>query len=445
MTYSEAISFLDSFLNYEQITAYSYPGSFSLDRVEKILSRLGNPHRLYSTLHVAGTKGKGSTCAFAASILQAAGYKVGLYTSPHFVSFTERIRVNGCPIPEEALAGIVAHIQPVATKDLTYFEITTACAFLYFAEAEVDIAVIEVGLGGRLDATNVIQPEVAAITPVSLDHMEKLGSTVEAIAREKAGIMKENVPCVIAPQSEEALKVIEKIALEQNTPIHEVEKEVQIQEVSISSEGSRASFKTPMREYRDLAIPLLGRHQLTNAAAAIRMVELFETKRGQTPKGVRPLEQAIREGLAQTSWPGRCQLIPGEPPILLDGAQNAASAQALRKTVAEIFPGRRVTLILGVSQEKDLQGIASTLGPWANRLILTKAATPRAESPEKLAEIFQPWHLHPLITHSAEEALGEARKIISLEDLIVATGSLFLVGEMLPLLGMGVYETPNRR
>ena len=421
MTYQEALEYLDSFLNYEQITAYRYPEVFSLDRVEGLLRRLGNPHCRYPTLHVAGTKGKGSTCAFAASILSAVGLKTGLYTSPHLFSFRERMRINGEPIPGPELAEIVCEIQPAASRDLTYFEVTTACAFLYFARAEVDAAVIEVGLGGRLDATNTLLPEVTAITPISLDHMSKLGNTLGEIAREKAGILKPGVPAVIAPQSKEAMRVIEQVAAEQGVPLHLMEEEVRIEQVELDASGSRATFHTPLQSYRALEIPLLGRHQLENVAMAVRMVELLG----------RPLGQSVREGIGRTSWPGRCQLIDGNPPILLDGAQNAASAQILKETVEELFPGRKLTAIVGISTDKDLDGIAAALGPWIDRLILTKASSPRAESPQRLAERFQAWHAHPELCASVSEALQRATAETYPEGLIVVTGSLFVVAESL--------------
>ena len=332
------MEYLNSFLNYEQVTAYRYPEVFSLDRMERLLDRLGNPHRRYPTLHVAGTKGKGSTCAFAASILRAAGLRVGLYTSPHLITFRERFRINGRPIPEEKLAEVVGRIQPNAAPDLTFFEVTTACAFLYFAQERVDAAVVEVGLGGRLDATNLLMPEVTVITPISLDHMDKLGDTVEAIAREKAGIIKPGVPVVMASQPIEARRVFEETAVGRGAPLHGVEKEVRSDEVILSLEGTRCGIETPVRSYPDLQIPLLGRHQLSNAVAAIRAVELFAQRRGLSLTS-----RAVQEGLRQTEWPGRCQLIQGNPPILLDGAQNAASARVLKEMVAELFPGRRVT------------------------------------------------------------------------------------------------------
>ena len=432
MTYQEALDFLDSFQNYEKSIAYQYPEDFSLDRIKKFLDKLGNPHREYQILHVAGTKGKGSTCVFAASILQRTGARVGLYTSPHLVCFRERIRIDGQPISEEALADIVAKIKAVVFEDLTYFEVTTAAAFLYFSKEKIDVAVVEVGLGGRLDATNVVEPEVTVITPISLDHRKQLGDTLEAIAREKAGILKPKVPVVIAPQTAEVAKMLERVAFSQSAPIHWLEDETQIQEISVSLEGSRISLQTPVQSYPDLFIPLLGRHQLTNAAMAIRMVELFAQRRKRSPFAPR----TIQEGLTHTVWPGRCQRVKGTPAILLDGAHNSASVLVLKETVEELFPGRPIILVVGISQDKDIEGMASLLGPWAKQTILTRSLNPRAESPERLAHAFRPWQSHPQIAASVTDALQRAQENAHSDDLVVVTGSLFVVGEPLAALGL---------
>lgn len=430
MSYQQALEFLDSFLNYERTTVYRYPEGFSLDRMERLLERLGNPHRRFVSLHVAGTKGKGSTCAFAASILKAAGARVGLYTSPHLVSFQERIQVNGQPISEEDLAEVVVYVKPHVTEGMTFFEVTTACAFKYFAWAKVEAAVIEVGLGGRLDSTNVLTATVAAITPVSLDHVPKLGTTVEAIAREKAGIIKSGIPVVVAPQPKEAFQVLKQAASNRGAPLHLVEEEVRIEGIRLWRQGSQASFQTPAQLYPNLHVPLLGRHQLTNAATAVRMVELLY----EGWKGKAPSFKAVQEGIAQTQWPGRCQWIDGSPPILLDGAQNAASAMALRATVEELFPHRKVLLVMGVSMEKDLTGIASGLAPFADQLIVTQASVSRAESPERVAEAFRPWFPNPPIVTPLPKAIDRAKELAGPNDLIVITGSLFVVGEALQAL-----------
>ncbi len=428
VTYQEALQFLDSFLNYEQVVAYRYPDAFRLDRMEQFLQRLDNPHRRYPTLHVAGTKGKGSTCAFAASILRAAGVRVGLYTSPHLISFRERIQIDGQPIPEEELADGVASLRPYASSDLTYFEVTTALAFAAFARREVDVAVIEVGMGGRLDATNVLLPAVTAITSISLDHMEKLGNTLEEIAREKGGIIKHKTPVVLAPQPPSVEQVIEQVARRRQAPIHRVAEEVRMGVLASSEEGTRCSIQTPRGSYPQARVPLLGRHQLINAATAVRMVELWMASRAA------PGPLPVQEGLRSVQWLGRCQLIDGTPPILLDGAHNADSAAALKATVEELFPGKRILLLFGASLEKDLKGMARILGPWAERLLLTRAQVAKAESLERISHAFRPWHPQPVLAPSVGEALERARGLAGSQDLIVVTGSLFLVGDALEML-----------
>lgn len=426
MVYAEALQYLDSFLNYEQRTDYVYPRDFSLERVQTLLARLGDPQEGFLSFHIAGTKGKGSTAAFAASLLGAAGLKVGLYTSPHLKEVRERIQVSGVPIPEEALADLIFRIRPQVPAGLTYFELLTACAFLHFARQRVDVAVLEVGLGGRLDATNLVSPEVTAMTPVSLDHMQQLGHTLGAIVREKAGILKAGVPLVLAPQPPEALAVLEGMTLEKGVACHRIDREVRWEVHALSLQGSQVSITTPEATYRNLNVPLLGGHQVLNAATAIRMVECFD--RRAIPEAV------VRQGIGKTRWPGRCQWVPGRPPILLDGAHNAASAGALRQTVERWFPGRKIWLLVGVSLGKDLAGMAQVWGPWAHRVWVTQAAVPRAESPDRLSEHFRAAGGEVVFAPSVDRALSEIRQVAASEDLVVVTGSLFVVAEALEAL-----------
>ncbi len=432
MNYPEALQYLDRFINYEQAVAFRYPEAFSLDRIAALLRRLGNPERDFPVLHVAGTKGKGSTCAFAASLLSAAGLKVGLYTSPHLASLRERFRVGGCPISEEKFAEVVSRIKPFAKKDLTYFEVTTACAFSYFADLKVDAAVIEVGLGGRLDATNVVRPDVTAITPISLDHMDKLGFSLGRIAHEKAGIIKPDVPVVVARQTAEVTALFEAAALNQQAPLHRLEEQARIRCLSLTPQGCRFFLETPKQLYSDLSIPLLGRHQVDNAAVAVRMVELFAEAH---PEKLQVTPEVVRNGLSRVVWPGRCQWIAGKPSILLDGAQNRASAQALRETVDTLFPGQKVSLIFGASQGKDIRGMAEIWGPWADRILVTQTQSPRAESSAHLKEIFAGRGIHAESAPSIASALETAQQKAAAKDLIVIAGSLFVAGEVLKLLG----------
>lgn len=432
MTYQQALKYLDSFVNYEQLASYRYPDGFSLARVEVLLERLGNPQRKYRTLHVAGTKGKGSTCAFAASILQEAGYRTGLYTSPHLVEFRERIQVDGRPVSQEGFADLVERVCRAVEPELTTFEVVTACAFLYFALRSVKIAVVEVGLGGRLDATNVLLPEVTAITPIGLDHLSKLGHTLREIAGEKSGILKTGRPVVIGRQNPEALGVIEQAASACGAAIHRLEEEVLAQELQPTADGTTVSLNTPVARYRDLWIPLLGRHQVDNAAAAIRMLELLSER--ERNLSVDP--DAVRRGLSQTSWPGRCQLIRADAAWLLDGAQSADSARALRQTAEELFPGRRVVLLIGVSMDKDLLGMARAWVGWPDQVIFTRADNPRAEPLRRLKEMFGGLSPHsaPELCRNVEEAVRRAEALAAREDLVVVTGSFFVVGQALEVL-----------
>ncbi len=432
MTYPEALRYLDSLVNYERSTSYHYPGSFSLGRVETLLEKLGNPHGQYRTLHVAGTKGKGSTCAFAASILQEAGVRTGLYTSPHLVDFRERIQVDGRPISREDLADLMERIRSAIQEEVTYFEVVTASAFLYFALRGVEVAVVEVGLGGRLDATNVLLPEVSAVTPVGLDHLSKLGRTLQEIAREKSGILKSGRPAVIGRQRPEALEVIEQAASGCRAPIHRLDQEVVLERIEPAADGTRVSLRTPVAQYRDLRIPLLGRHQVDNAATAVRMVELLSRR----VKNLSLDPDAVRQGLARTSWPGRCQLIRADATWLLDGAQSAESARALRQTAEELFPGRSVILVIGVSTDKDLPGIARAWDGWPARVILTRADNPRAEPLERLQKVFGrvAGNSAPERCGGVEEAVRRAQSFADREDLVVVSGSLFVVAEALEAL-----------
>ncbi len=432
MTYKEMLDYLDSFVNYEKTLPQNYSMDLSLDRIARLLSALGDPHRRYPAIHVAGTKGKGSTCAFIASILKAAGVRTGLYTSPHLFSICERIQVNGEPITQKDFASVFTRIRPVVVPEMTYFDLLTAAAFFYFQEAGVDVVVVEVGLGGRLDSTNVLLPEVTVITPVSLDHMEQLGNTVEAISLEKAGIIKEKVPVVLAPQPPEADAVFSAVAAARSAPLHRTEEEVLVSRLETGADGTRFSFRTPVGDYPEVEVPLLGRHQAGNAITAVRAVELWSRQRRACETTV------VCRGLREVVWPGRCQLVQGRPPILLDGAHNAASFKVLRQTITEIFPEKKVWLILGISRGKDLAGICGLLSRTDWKILVTRAAVSRAESPEKITEILrEEGKSEPAVYESVEEALKRAQSEADSDDLILVSGSLFMVAEALRLLGKG--------
>ncbi|OGX41580.1 MAG: hypothetical protein A3C53_08425, partial [Omnitrophica WOR_2 bacterium RIFCSPHIGHO2_02_FULL_68_15] len=318
-----------------------------------LMAALGHPERRWGAIHVAGTKGKGSTCALSAAILQAAGIRTGLYTSPHLVHLSERIQVDGRPVTAETLAAAVDAVRPSVAQlpsPPTYFEVLTAIAFWVFAEAGVELAVVEVGLGGRLDATNVVDPLVSVITPVSLDHTDLLGSTLTAIAREKAGIIKPGRPVVVAPQSPDALAVLKAVAEEQGAPCLEVAARAQVRVLEASAEGQRVALRTAAGTSRTIALPLLGAHQADNLATAVTALESL-------PAPWAIADAAVAEGAARVVWPGRLQVLERRPWVVLDGAQNAASAAALRDAVRALWPARPVHLVLGLSANKDLDGV----------------------------------------------------------------------------------------
>ncbi|MBI4401995.1 MAG: bifunctional folylpolyglutamate synthase/dihydrofolate synthase [Nitrospirae bacterium] len=400
-----------------------------LDTIEALLDRLGRPQDRYRALHIGGTNGKGSTAAMAAAVVQAAGFRVGLYTSPHLVDFHERIRVNGVPISEESVAELTERVRRAMGLALapTFFEATTAMALQYFADAGVEVAVVEVGMGGRLDATNVLAPLVSAITNVTLDHQEYLGSTVEAIAYEKAGIIKPGVPVVAGRLKPEAAAVIRWIAAERGAPLYHLGRDFTTAVESLAGfqyDGLQAS-------YAGLSCPLPGAHQLDNAACALAMLELAAAR------GLRVSEGSVRAGLRAVCWEGRLEVVERSPTLLLDGAHNLAAADAVASYLAEYRrdrPGARVVLVWGMMRDKDRDGFVRAVLPLADEVVVTQAAIPRAASVQELCaalgERAGAAHVAPV----AADALARARWLATPDDLICVTGSLMLVGEVKALL-----------
>jgi dihydrofolate synthase/folylpolyglutamate synthase len=445
MTFPETFQYLESLINYERIPAYPYKESLKLERIKDFLSAIDNPQDSLRCIHVAGTKGKGSTCAFLTYILRQAGYRVGLYTSPHLSDFRERIRVLSAKrksrqsarefegmISKKELAALVERLKPAIEKNnknsqygpLSFFEVYTALAFAYFQKKKVDFAVLETGLGGRLDATNVVEPLVCAITPISYEHTQKLGNTLTAIAAEKSGIIKvqsaklkaKNLVVISAPQEQEARKVIRDKCKEVGVKLYEVNKD-------IFYEGGEDQFSIlgVFSEYPHLKINLLGTHQLINATVAVAVAEALRAY------DIYVDIDSIRAGLYNTVWPGRCEVIQRQPFIVLDGAQNIASSRVLKETIKKNFQYKRLILVLGISNDKDIKGICKDLAELADTVILTQAENPRATAPGILAGYFNGKAKH--ITNSVEEAKQQAISIAGKQDLILVTGSLFVVGE----------------
>lgn len=428
MTYPEALRYLDSFINYEKRDGYNYQQSFNIKRMQKIAALFGNPQRSVKSIHVAGSKGKGSTCAITYSILKAAGFKVGLYTSPHLVSFRERIRVNDILISEEDVAVFLERIKSVIDimKDdrPTFFEVYTTLAYLYFKARNVDFAVYETGLGGRLDATNVLTPLVSAITPISYEHTGILGATLGEIAAEKAGIIKRNSICVSAPQEKEALCIIEKVCAENKTKLMVAGRDILFE--SLGSSGAKEIFNvnTAFGEYPKLETGLLGAHQVINAATAIGIIEALRYS------GIVISGEAIREGVRNVKWEGRLEVIGGDPAVVLDGAQNRASANALANAIRKRFNYKSLVLVLGICKDKDIKGIVEELLPLAGSVILTKAnMTDRAAEPAAIKNFITAKDKKVVMTSSVKEAVKKAVAGADRADLILITGSLFVVGE----------------
>ncbi|MFH1046343.1 MAG: folylpolyglutamate synthase/dihydrofolate synthase family protein [Candidatus Omnitrophota bacterium] len=435
MNYRQAQNYLDSFINYERSPLFPYKTSFKLERVARFLLLLGNPHQDLRIIHVAGSKGKGSTCAFTAHILSAAGYKVGLYTSPHLVDVRERMQIlegkSARLISPRDFTRLVEKIRPSAERlrdsefgRLSYFEIITAIGFLFFQEKKCDFAVIETGLGGRLDATNASLALVAVVTPISYEHTQVLGATLEEIASEKAGIIKPGTAVVItAPQKPAVLKIIRERARINRAKLYCVGKDIKIQKKQFSGRSQRFALNGALGSYPKLSLRLLGEHQLVNAAVAVAAVAALKEI------GISINRRAIAQGLRKTQWPGRLELISKDPRIVLDGAQNRESARVLQKALKATFHFRNLILVLGVCYDKDVRGILDELTPSASQIILTKSANPRAMEPAEIKALMNTINKPVSLTRNLSEALAMAKKNASREDLVVVTGSLFLAGE----------------
>lgn len=441
MDYQEALDFIWGLVNFETTTPATRD-PYKLDRMVALMARLGDPQARLRAVHVAGTKGKGSTAAMIERVLRAAGYRTGLYTSPHLHDPRERLRLNGELISKEAFVALVARLRPLIEEfqGTTTFEALTAMGFLWFEEAGVEIAVIEVGLGGRLDATNLLTPLVSLITPLALEHTAVLGNTIEEIASEKGGIIKPGVPVVTASQVPEALAVLRRIATERPAPLTVVPERWQGQRTQVSLEGQtfdlweRAPDGESVLCYPALPLALLGHHQVANATVAVAALHLLREQ------GVEWDEAALREGLASVSWPARVEVLHRAPLVVADGAHTTESAQALVATLREVLPGGwgRSILILGISADKELGALWEAFAPLAERLILTRSRHPRAAEPAALAA-------HPALVGRALETTPDVPEALELalsdagpDDLIVVTGSLFVAAAAREVMGRWV-------
>jgi dihydrofolate synthase/folylpolyglutamate synthase len=435
MNYKEALEYILKYADYERLPRAGIV--WDIKRVERLLKRLDNPHKYARSVHVAGTKGKGSTSAMIASILKKAGYKTGLYTSPHLLSYTERIQVNGKPISEDDWAALTAIVKPEVEAEnalgdlgqLTTFEIMTAMAFLHFSRVKAEYQVMEVGLGGRLDATNVVNPSVCVITSISYDHMDVLGDTLAKIAGEKAGIVKTGVPVVTAPQTPEALEVIEKVCRDKNARLVKVGEDVTWERTSFDTQGQRFKLKG-LRDNYDIYIPLIGEHQIENAANAVAAIEILKEKR------VTISRESIIDGLAKVNWPGRLQVLGKEPWVVVDGAHNAYSIQRLGEALKEYFHPGAIKLILGFGNDKDIQGMIREAVKIADDIFLVASRHPKAVKGEVLIAEFQKYGVIPRVALSVKDAITMAEAEAEPNDLICAAGSIFVIAEVMEWAGM---------
>jgi dihydrofolate synthase/folylpolyglutamate synthase len=445
--YNQALDYLYSFVDYSlKHSSELAKADFNLERMFALMESLGDPQKKYPIIHVAGTKGKGSTSALCAAGLQAAGYTVGLYTSPHLLDYTERIQINGEPISHGQLAGLVEEIKPAVARVpfLTTFEITTALAFMAFAKYGVDAAVFEVGLGGRLDATNIVTPKVSVITSLSYDHTAVLGNTLALIAGEKAGIIKDGVPVVSSPQKEEALEVLERVAKLKGCEFTLVGKDVKFELLESSLEGQKLlvnsgqwsvgsgqrskvegqlSAVSGLSSVVELKIPLLGAHQIENTATAYTALKA---------SGIPISDEQIQKGFSQVKWRARFEVARTEPPVIFESAHNQDSFEKLRETLETYFPGRQVYLIFGASEDKNIPGMFAEMKPKIKKIIITRADHPRALEVEKIQGLADQAGAESEAVVPVKDALARALDLSSKDgSIVLSAGSMFVTAEVM--------------
>jgi len=409
MTYQETLSHI-----YGLVRFGMKPG---LERIRATLDALSNPQDAVQTIHVAGTNGKGSTAAFLASILRSGGHKVGLFTSPHLIAFPERIRCNGTEISENDVVALAGRVLSVAPEGTTFFEIVTAMAYLHFAEQGMELAVMEVGMGGRLDATNVASGILSIITPIALDHAQHLGDTIGMIAREKAGVIKDGCPVVLSPQPDEALEIFRQHSADRGSPLYQQGRDFR---AAWKSDG--LTYSGIEWELHALRPGIPGRYQAMNLATAICAAELLDQR------GISLTPDCVRTGTEQAFWPGRMETFAGPPRVLLDGAHNPAGAKALAEALTEI-PRRSLILLAGIVGDKDANGILEPLLPFADTVIAVCPSVPRGLTSRELSEHCRALGHQAIDAGNVANGLETAFTAAHPEDLILVCGSLFVVGE----------------
>jgi dihydrofolate synthase/folylpolyglutamate synthase len=435
-TYQDAEDYLNTFTDYERMErGVEYPEDlFDLRRIERLLDCVGNPHVGLNGIHIAGTKGKGSTALFAEAILRAHGLTTGLFTSPHLLIKEERIQVSGEMMEPEEFLGWMNHLRPalIQLQDSpmppTFFDIITTVGFLHFRSRGVEAAILETGLGGRLDSTNVFLPDVCILTRMGLDHTEKLGNTLELIAAEKAGIVKPSRPVVVHAQEPEARRVVEQRCLDMGSPVVWMGEDLRV-EAEEGPDNSAFSVRTPEGHYPDLKLLVLGRHQRLNAASAIAAAEVFVRERN----GASLSPDLVRQAIVGTRLPGRIEVLSEAPLFVIDGAHNAVAAEVLLKTVEEGLRFQDLHVLFACSKDKDVRAMLALLAPAVDRWTFTRFDFPRIEEPERLREMLE--EVAPgaecRVTRSVAEAMEDARRRSGAGDCILCCGSFYLVGEII--------------
>jgi len=420
-------------MNYQEVIDYIYnlrrfgDMKLGLERIELLLEKIGNPEKKLKLVHVGGTNGKGSTVMMVASILQAAGFKVGVYTSPHLSSYTERIVVNNQKIPEEEIIKLFNEFKPIIDEMIargnqpTFPEVTTAMAFKYFFDQKVDYAVVEVGLGGRLDATNVVNPSVTVITNIGLEHTDILGNSIEEIAREKAGIIKQGIPLVTATEEKKAFSVFKKICEEKNCEIFRIGKDAEWDRKSFDLNGQKFGVNVFGEEIKDLFIPLLGEYQVINATTAVAAVKLLKEKID---------EEKIREGLKKVKWPGRLEVVQKEPLVVLDCAKDPLAMRKLVGTIKKDFSYRKLIAVVSISKDKKIGLMIQRLAEIVDEFVFTKHKVQnRAVETEILEKEAKKYSKPFVVIEDVKEAVKEAINNSSKEDMVLIAGSIFTVAE----------------
>lgn len=426
MNYEEALEFIHG--------TYRFGSKLGLENIKDLLQRLGNPHERFRAVHVAGTNGKGSVTSMLAHVLHEAGYRVGMFISPYLERFTERIQVDLKEIEPHELARITERVKEKVVEMVsegknhpTEFEVVTAIGFTYFAERQVDCAVVEVGLGGRLDATNVVNPLVSVITSISYDHMDVLGDTLEKIAAEKAGIIKQGRPVVTYPQHPEVISVIRRVSRERCAPLFEVDEEsIEV----VASQVGRQVFNYSFggEKFSNVVIRLTGRHQILNAATALTAVAVLRRE------GIVIPDDAVYRGMERAVWPGRLEVVRRRPYVILDGAHNESGAQVLASAIKEYYDGKPVTLVIGMLKDKDADAIVKHLCPLAESVIVTKPDSPRAMEPDELAIKVRGYCPDVTVESDIEKAVAMGLKRVAEDGVLLFTGSLYLIGKVRGLL-----------